>query len=410
VSNVVPYEDDPDEMRPRFIAVRTSIAEWGGITLAHQQRIRGQIEEIAKQYRRYFFNLFAGHNVDWCIAMNMTLSDALPVTLALHRAADDYWGAGRRGGILFWDHDLFGTYAVRDQGTRVYPPRPNELTPLPGDSPWHRWVVPSPRLRREAEGYPTPLAPEFVPLVLPRVELHHGGESDERSRLLAFAKQRNIDLRRPVIVAPVRVFRVKGVEITIELFSEVSAACRRRGIPCPYLLVFGALCEDPEYAEQILTAVESLEMTEGVRFLDGVPLVSYRDQAGGWQLDEIDLLRLATTTSGGVFYTPNCSDVESVGLGPALAAVARLPFAVTSFDAFDDAYGEGFEYVEVGKEISLADPAREFVDNMAALRSGDRIAQARMDINQHLIADRFPAQPWLRVLEDMAAVAEQPDQ
>jgi hypothetical protein len=227
------------------------------------------------------------------------------------------------------------------------------------------------------------------------------------SRLLAFAKQRDIDLGRPIIVAPVRVFRVKGVEITIELFAEVSAICRRQGIPCPYLLVFGALCEDPEYAAQILTVVESLEMSEGIRFLDGVPLVSYRDHAGGWQLDEIDLLRLATTTSGGVFYTPNCSDVESVGLGPALAAVARLPFAVTSFEAFNDAYGEDFEYVQVGNEMSLAGPARDFVDSMAALRSGDRIAQARMDINQRLIAERFPAQAWLRVLEDMAAVAEQ---
>jgi hypothetical protein len=249
--------------------------------------------------------------------------------------------------------------------------------------------------------------PEFVPLVLPLLELHHGGERDDFSRLLAFAKQQNIDLGRPVIVAPVRVFRVKGVEITIELFSEVSMVSRRRHSPCPYLLVFGALCEDPEYAEQILSVVESLEMTEAIRFLDGVPLVSYRDQAGRWQLDEIDLLRLASTTSGGVFYTPNCSDVESVGLGPALAAVARLPFAATSFDAFNDAYGEEFEYVQVGKEISLADPAREFVDAMAALRSGDRIAHERMDVNQHLIADRFPAQPWLQVLEDMAAVAEQ---
>jgi hypothetical protein len=90
--------------------------------------------------------------------------------------------------------------------------------------------------------------------------------------------------------------------------------------------------------------------------------------------------------------------------------VARLPFAVTSFDAFNDAYGEEFQYVQVGKEISLADPAREFVDAMAALRSGDRIAPARMDGNQRLTADRFPAQPWLRVLEDMAVAEQQLDQ
>lgn len=39
--------------------------------------------------------------------------------------------ASRPGGAIFWDHDLFSTYAVHKGNTAVYPTRPNEVTPLP---------------------------------------------------------------------------------------------------------------------------------------------------------------------------------------------------------------------------------------------------------------------------------------
>jgi hypothetical protein len=45
-------------------------------------------------------------------------------------------------------------------------------------------------------------------------------------------------------------------------------------------------------------------------FFGGVPLGSHRDRKGKWRLDEVDLLRIADNTDGGVFFTPNRTDVE----------------------------------------------------------------------------------------------------
>ena len=71
---------------------------------------RLRIEHLAAPYEEYFSDWFEHHGVDWVCAVNMTLSDAVPVTLALHRAAQRRWSAGRPGGVLFWDHDLYGSY------------------------------------------------------------------------------------------------------------------------------------------------------------------------------------------------------------------------------------------------------------------------------------------------------------
>ncbi len=59
--------------------------------------------------------------------------------------------------MLFWDHDLFRSYAVYEGEERVYPPVPSELTPLPQDVPYHRWIVPTADLAAETAGYPTAL-------------------------------------------------------------------------------------------------------------------------------------------------------------------------------------------------------------------------------------------------------------
>ena len=109
--------------------------------------------------------------------------------------------------------------------------------------------------------------------------------------------------------------------------------------PAPYLLIFGSLDEDPEYADELVALRNELDTEEHVRFLDGVPLETLREDNGDWQLDEIDLLRLARATNGGVVFTPSVSDFETVGLGPGLAAAAEIPAVSTRYNAFDEVYG-----------------------------------------------------------------------
>lgn len=72
-------------------------------------------------YQSHFESWFEENDIDWVCAVNMTLSDAVPVTMALHRAAEQRWGSGRPGGVLFWDHDLLSSYAMHENDERVYP-------------------------------------------------------------------------------------------------------------------------------------------------------------------------------------------------------------------------------------------------------------------------------------------------
>jgi len=227
-----------------------------------------------------------------------------------------------------------------------------------------------------------------VPYVLPAVPV---GELSERHH--QFLSQRNLDPGRPVILAPVRVFRVKGVEIAVSLFAALRRACERRGEPVPYLLVFGTLDEDPEYTTEVLATVDREQVGDDLRFLGGVPVTSYQDPAGTWMLDEIDLLNIASTTDGGVFYTPNQPDVESVGLGPALAAAARLPFAATSYNAFDGAYGTRLAHVRVNGRDDIVRAANEFSEWLAGKRRGDRAVLAALAANAGEIQRHFPDGP-----------------
>ncbi|MFD3684832.1 hypothetical protein ACFWTE_08460 [Nocardiopsis sp. NPDC058631] len=199
---------------------------------------------------------------------------------------------------------------LRSQRRQRPHPAPNEFTPLPGGHPAHRWAVVSEALRAEARGYPTPLEPVTVPNVLP--ETPPEGLQDRHTE---FLEQIGAAPGRPLLLVPVRVFRVKGVEISVRLFSRMRQVSREQGRPDPLLLVFGDLGEDPDYTEEVLDEAAQEGVLDHVRFLDGVPLQSHRGTGLRWYLDEIDLLRVSAATGGGVLFTPNRPDVESVGLG-----------------------------------------------------------------------------------------------
>jgi len=282
----------------------------------------------------------------------------------------------------------------------MYPQYPNEFTPLPGTHQSHRWTVVSDQLAKEATTYATPLCPVVVPNVLPTVPYKRLEERHHK-----FLTQLDVDLRRPVVLAPVRVFRVKGVEISISLLAAVRNASRHRNEPPPYLFVFGDLDEDPDYAHDILATAEREGVQTDVRFLDGVPLSSHQDTAGRWHLDEVDLLRISVASGGGVFFTPNRPDVESVGLGPALAAVAGVPCAVTPYNAFDEVYGSDFARVQVYPD-RLWQAGDEFLDWMIARRQGEHKIQALLDANRDRVLQRFPCEPWQTLLRNMAALVD----
>ncbi|MCP2168246.1 glycosyltransferase family protein [Goodfellowiella coeruleoviolacea] len=393
-----PPTTDPAGLRHEWERIRTAVANPERLPEADRALLRQRVGELAEVYREHFATWLREQDVDWVIAINMTLSDAVPVTAGLHAAVRDRFGAGRHpGGIVFWDHDLFGSCAIFEHGVRLYPAAPNEFVPVPQDNGYTRWAVVSADLAAEAARYPTDLAPRVVPNVLPPevraplTDRHH-----------EFARQWGLDLDRPVILCPVRVFRVKGVELSVELLGATSRECERRGLPRPYLLVFGSLAEDPDYAEAVLARVDALDLAGDVLFLDGVPLGSYRDGAGRWRLDEVDLLRLAAATSGMVFFTPNTPDVETVGLGPALGSLAHLPTATTAYTAFDQVYGPDYRVLRVGAsaaELRQAGPrvVDALTDPAARHRAGGGGANLRR------LAQVFPVEPWLDLLAELHA-------
>jgi hypothetical protein len=282
VTNIHPVLD-PAAAGTRLTAIRDDIARADKLSQAQRATLRLEIDGLAEGYRIRFGSWLESHDVDWVFAINMTISDAAPVTTGLHLAARDRWGGGRAGGVVFWEHDLFGTCTVYEHGRRVYPLTPNEFTVLPGDAPWLRWVVVSESLASEARGYGTGLSPVHLPNLLPR--LGSGGLDDRHRQFLA---QWGIDARRSVLLAPVRIFRPKGVEISLALQQAVGEECRRRGLAVPCLLVFGCLDEDPAYGAELRVEAGERGLGDEVRFLDGVPLGTWLDGEGRWRLDEVD--------------------------------------------------------------------------------------------------------------------------
>ncbi|GLY30883.1 hypothetical protein [Kineosporia sp. NBRC 101731] len=363
---------------------------------ADREELRRRIDRLAAPYREYFGRWLQEAQVDWVCAVNMTLSDAVPVTTALHQAAAEYYGARGSGGVLFWDHDLFGSCAIFEKGQRVYPQHPNEFTTLPADEPFHRWAVVSESLAQECRQYPTGAEPHIVPNVLPEVPT--GPLADRHHE---FLRQQGISPGRPILLNPVRVFRVKGVEIALDVLA--GARPGHDDDQAPVLLVFGGLSEDPVYAQEVVTKARALGLEQDLRFLEGVPLRSYQDGTGHWHLDEVDLLRLAAAGRGGVLFTPNLLDVETVGLGPALAAVAGIPCAVTDYDAFVPTYGKDFWTVRVGPSPQDAQQAGQ--ELMTVLRTRPAELEDRLRRNRQIAQENFPTGPWLDLLRELSGAA-----
>jgi hypothetical protein len=275
------------------------------------------------------------------------------------------------------------------------------LTPVPQRNGFTRWAVVSERLAAEAQRYPTDLVPDVVPNALPTMRRGPVGARGE-----AFARQHALQPGRAVLLNPVRMFRIKGVDVAVELMSAMKATAMRCGVPVPYLLVFGRIDEDPEYASEVRALARSLGVDRDVRFLDGVPLVTYCDESGRWHLDEVDLLRLAAETAGGVVFTPGVADVETVGLGPALAALAGLPCAITDYVAFEEVYGSSFAVTRVGRSRDdLRVAADEFLDMLTGRRRGDPMVTTALAANRRTVEVRFPDEPWRKLWHKLAVVS-----
>jgi glycosyltransferase involved in cell wall biosynthesis len=386
-------EPDPAAM---WHEVRAQVAHAETLSEAARAALHARIEPVAAAYQAHFVDWMTRNDIDWVVAVNMTLSDAVPVTLGLHRAARARYGDGRRsGGVVFWDHDLFGSCGIFEAGQRLYPTEPNEFTPLPTAEPHVRWLVVSDELAAEAERYPTPATPRVVPNVLPTVPT-----GPLEARHLAFAEQRGLAPGRPLILVPVRVFRIKGVEISIELIAAVKAECHRTGLPVPYLLVFGSLDEDPEYAREVLARADALGVTDDVVFLGGVPLGGFEDRDGRWRLDEVDLLRLAAATNGMVVFTPNTPSVETIGLGPALASCAGMPCAVTPYNAFEKVYGSEYRCLFIGDHPGAIAEAGRLV-TQAIYDPETRNSVGGGAANLEILRRVFPADEWWNVLQEL---------
>ncbi|WP_330172394.1 hypothetical protein OG875_01595 [Streptomyces sp. NBC_01498] len=173
-------------------------------------------------------------------------------------------------------------------------------------------------------------------------------------------------------------------------------------MPEPSLLVFGSLDEDPPYARKVLSVVQELNVQDDVIFLDGVPLSSHQDAGGRRRLDEVDLLRLCRASGGAVLFTPNTSDVESVGLGPALAAIAEVPCAVTEYACFEDIYGTRSSCVRVSDAADIPAAAGRLLELMAKNRHGDPTVREALKRDKEQVLASFDPNPWRKLLQEMA--------
>jgi len=385
-----------------LLGLRAAVAAWDSQPEPARAHWRAFCASWASYYERQFREWLEAADVDWTICINMTLSDAVPVTSGLYAALARFYRE-RAGGAIVWDHDLFGSYAVREGNSRfVYPRTPNEMTPLPPAARCMRWLVVSQALAAEAKGYPTTAAARFVPNVLPRLRPRPVSQT-----VLRFAEAHRLDLGRPVLLNPVRVFAVKGVEIAVRFLGALKREAAARRVPCPYLLVFGDLDEDPGYGQELRAVRRSVGVESDVLFLNGVPLDTIWSQ-GRPLPDERRLLELARLTHGGVVFTPAVTDVESVGLAPALAARARVPCAVTPYDAFRSVYGTEFGYTPISRGGDPSGDAAAFLDVLQACRAHDPRATAVLERNARIVDDRFPEAPWHAIWQEMACAVGQP--
>ncbi len=127
--------------------------------------------------------------------------------------------------------------------------------------------------------------------------------------------------------------------------------------------------------------------------MDEVPLQTYKNRDNKWYLDEIDLLIICHVLSGAVLFTPNVENVESVGLGPALAAIAGLPCAVTEYSAFTEFYGSEYHHIKVMPDRPT-EAAQQLFDWIRMHAIGEVEIGIRLASNKKLVQAKFPKEPW----------------
>ncbi|MEU1116915.1 MULTISPECIES: hypothetical protein [unclassified Streptomyces] len=389
---------NPEEWGRDLLAVRDRVAGLDELSAPERTELREEIDRLAAPYEQHFRVMLA--EVDVVIAMNMTLTDAVPVTLALLRVLDEMFGDGKRPGrVVWWDHDLLKEYARTTDGKRLYPVFPNELTPLPGANSYTCWATLTPAQLAEAADYPTDavpiLLPPMVPLSIPDGEL--------RADQLEFLAEHGVEEDQPVLVVPKRVVPEKGVALALRLHAATIAEARRRGDPTPVMVVFGSLAEEREHAQDMLDLADGLGLKDLVIWADGVPLSTYRDALGP-HLDELDLLHIARKRWGGVVYTPNVPGVEAASMPPAFAAVAGLPCAVSPFKIFEAVY-PGYSAVMVGASADeLGQAAGELLDMLAAVRKADPVVQQKLAKNRDIALRTFGESHWRAFWQELAEV------
>jgi hypothetical protein len=89
---------------------------------------------------------------------------------------------------------------------------------------------------------------------------------------------------------------------------------------------------------------------------------------------------IARATHGGLVFTPTVKDVESVGLGPALAARARIPCAVTEYNAYRELYGSSYNYTSVDPNDERP-RALDFAATLQAFANVDPTLTAQLQEN-----------------------------
>ena len=85
------------ELAGEWLSLRQEIAVAGQASPGTLAELGRRCAALAGPYERYFTEWFEAHDIQWVCALNMTISDAVPVTTALHRAARRRWGAGLAG-------------------------------------------------------------------------------------------------------------------------------------------------------------------------------------------------------------------------------------------------------------------------------------------------------------------------